>query len=117
MSLNAAAVQLGHIHVIYATITLVRALDSSSLWELLLAEKHFLSEVAELATALRDPRSTDNGRAGFHTRVEEHLEVKYSELLQNQLAQLKLKKNKAALAHRLPTNLLPEGSVARKCFG
>ena len=94
-----------------------RALDSSSLWELLLAERHFLSEVAELATALRDPRSTDNGRAGFHTKVEEHMEVKYSEVLQNQLAQLKAKKSKAALAHRHPETLLPEGSVARRCFG
>ena len=96
------------------------AMDSS-LWELLLLEKHYLGSIAELAAAVRDARSTDNGRDGFHERVEDHLDVSYPPLIEEQLAAIKKKgmqANKvAALAHRPPKRLIADDSVIKSCFG
>jgi U3 small nucleolar RNA-associated protein 19 len=106
----------------------------SSLWELLLLERHFLVAAADLARTVRDPRSTDNGRNGLHTRVEEHLTtMTYAELLTEQLSQVasKAKKQKphqdgddgslsisrTALSHRVPHHLLPPTSLVACCFG
>eukprot|EP00597_Dinobryon_sp_UTEXLB2267_P007577 CAMPEP_0170093788 /NCGR_PEP_ID=MMETSP0019_2-20121128/26745_1 /TAXON_ID=98059 /ORGANISM="Dinobryon sp., Strain UTEXLB2267" /LENGTH=473 /DNA_ID=CAMNT_0010314747 /DNA_START=335 /DNA_END=1759 /DNA_ORIENTATION=- len=111
----------------------------SSLWELLLLERHFLVAAADLAKTVRDPRSTDNGRNGLHTRVEEHLALTYADLLTEQLSQVatKAKKHKLqqqdiddnvsrnsnmsnsriALSHRIPQQLLQANSLVASCFG
>jgi U3 small nucleolar RNA-associated protein 19 len=92
------------------------ALDSS-LWEMEMVSKHFLNEVADAALALKDPRSTDPGRDGLPIRVQEHIEVGYGDLFEQQLTLSKNnKKRLAAQSHIPPKHLFPTESMVSSCF-
>lgn len=80
----------------------------SSLWELEALENHFLYDVAQLATALRDPMSTSVGNVPID--VEQYIQQAstYQELIDSDLNR-RPKKN-AAMAYRLPTALLVGGT-------
>lgn len=78
---------------------------SSSLWELEALEQHFLHDVAQLATALRDPMSTSVGNMPIV--VEQYIDEgrsTYQELIDADLN--RRPKRNAAMAYRPPTSLL-----------
>jgi U3 small nucleolar RNA-associated protein 19 len=88
---------------------------SSTLWEFLLLENHYLYNLATLATSLRNIKSTDNGKDGHHLSVEDFIGVSYSDLSELHDGGKKERIN-AALAYKKPLSLFLKDSILDTCF-